>query len=261
MRTAGALLRLTRPTTTALIFLSVFLPTLARNREITESLLAALPALFIAMCTFILNDIDDFEADKINHPDRPLPSGRLLLPSVTGFYFLCLALAVLWTKTFVSGRASFLYYTLLFVVINYKYVEAHFPNWKASYVASASSFPVLIVIALTAQSAMLHLVALATFLFVLGRELLLDYVDRAGDPESFVTAISFRRVTMLAFTAQVLGLIALVPLAGTAKDVSMVFMFAILSAASLTSWLAGRGKGVATDIMKVQMYIGIYFLL
>jgi len=163
--TVSAFLSLIRPASTVLIFLSVFLPLAAKTGDVRESLRSALPALFIAMCTFIVNDIDDVEADRVNHPYRPLPSGRLLASFATIFYFICLALALFTTRAFIPNRAAFFYYLLLILTINYKYIAEQFPNCKSMYVACVSSFPVLIVINLLEGARGLYLVATATFFF------------------------------------------------------------------------------------------------
>lgn len=260
MQTASALLRLTRPASTILACLSVLLPVAARTGSMPYSVTVAVPMLFIAMCTFILNDIDDIETDKVNHPERPLPSGRLLLRFVTATYFACLALALFLTKAFVPGRASYLYYTLLILSINYKYAAEHFPNLKAIYVAGASIFPILVTVSLV-QSFHLYLIGASTFFFILGRELLLDYIDRAGDPASFVSSLSKRSLTLLAFGMQASGLALLLPFALDVLDILAVCLIAALSLWSFLVWVKDSESERATGIMKVQMYGGLYFLL
>lgn len=261
MRTALSLLRLTRPDSSILVFLSIFLPLLARTSRPQESFIEALPALLIAFCTFIINDIDDIEVDKINHPDRPLPSGKLLLSSVTGVYFVCLASALFTTKLFVPARVAFLYYFLLVLVINYKYITEQLPNFKPFYVACVSIFPILIVVRLLPESDQLYLVAAATFFFVLGRELLLDFLDKKGDRSSFIHDMHQGTLTLLAFTSQVAGLMLLLPLVRENIDVMALAITAIASVFCLRVWLRSEKPRMATAIMKGQMYCGLYFLL
>lgn len=261
MRTAGALLRLTRPDSSALIFLSVFLPLLVSTGFALESLKRALPTVFIAMCTFILNDIDDVEADRVNHPDRPLPSGLLLVRYATVFYFVCLALALYTTKLFIPGRTAFLYYLLVVIVLNYKYVVEHLPNFKAPYVASASTFPILIVVHFLPNASECFLVAGAAFLFVLGREGFLDYLDRAGDQISFISGRSRKSITLLGFALQGAGLMLLSPLVSHIADMVALGLMSILSMLSLLIWSRDKTPRDATRIMKVQMFCGMYFLI
>lgn len=261
MQTATAVLRLTRPGSTVLAFLSVFLPVAVRTGNVAESFAVALPMLFISMCTYIVNDIDDVETDRVNHPDRPLPSGHLLLPFVTAIYFVNLALALFTTRTFVSGKASFLYYALLLLAVNYTYVANYLTNLKSSYVAGACSLPILITIDLIPHAGALYVVAPAVFFFVLGRELLLDYLDQPGDPHSFINKMSWGTLTTTAFASQGTGLILLSLLARKRLDVLTLCLLATLFSLSLFVWLKGGQPRRATLIMKFQMYGGLYFLL
>jgi geranylgeranylglycerol-phosphate geranylgeranyltransferase len=237
----------------------VFLPVAAQSGTVSRSLAVSLPLLFIAMSTFILNDIDDVETDKVNHPERPLPSGQMVVRFATAVYFLSLALALFTTKIFVPGTVSFLYYLLLVLSINYKYVAEHFPSAKAIYVACASTFPILVAVSLL-QSARLYPLVGATFFFVVGREFLLDYLDRPGDPKSLITNMSRKRLTLLAFAFQAAGLALLIQLAREEFDILAVCLIAALSLLSLFIWVASEKPGLATDVMKVQMYGGVYFL-
>ncbi len=217
--------------------------------------------LFIAMCTFILNDINDFEVDKVNHPDRPLPSGQLLLSIATIFYFFCLALALFSTKLLVPGNSASMYYFFLVLVINYKYIVEQLPNCKSLYVSCASAFPVLIVASLLKDTRGLYLVALATSLFVWGREILLDFLDRDGDRTSFIHSTPRSHLTALAFTSQAAGLLLLTPLAQGIFGTLILSLVIALTPISLWLWLASETPRRSILIMKAQMYGGLFFLL
>ncbi len=58
-------------------------------------LLTALVLLCISAAAFAINDHDDIEKDRINHPERPLPSGRLSLPQAWGAAVSLFTLALL----------------------------------------------------------------------------------------------------------------------------------------------------------------------
>src|ERR1017187_7491524 len=77
MYTVRAIIQLTRVDSSVMGFLCLFIPVYARTGDVGLSLGRAIPLLFICMCTFIANDLDDFERDRINHPERPLPGHRL----------------------------------------------------------------------------------------------------------------------------------------------------------------------------------------
>src|SRR5438552_2133271 len=128
-------------------FLCLFLPTYARTKNLAMSAGRSIPLLFIFMCTFIANDLDDLERDLINHPNRPLPSRRLHPMLAAVLYFLCLGVALFLTKYFVNERIAFWYYALMIMTISYGYIVEYLPSIKAPYVATAISVPVCILIA------------------------------------------------------------------------------------------------------------------
>lgn len=260
MRTIETLIRLTRPSSTFLISLTVFLPLVVRLNDIELSFKAALPILLIAMCTFIVNDIDDIEADKINHPDRPLPSGSLVLSRAAGFYFACLASALFATKLLAPADAAPLYYVLLILVINYKYVVDYFPKCKPIYVATTSTLPVLVVAAIVKKNHEIYIVAIATAFFVLGREVIMDYLDSTGDPVSYVHYLSRNLLTAIICFSHLTGLALLSSLIDGKYDLSAFMLTAALTMWSIVSWLAAD-EGNAIRIMKAQLFCGLYFLI
>lgn len=243
------------------MFLAVFLPLAVRTSDLIVSCRYALPTLFISMCIFIVNDIDDIESDKVNHPDRPLPSGRLLPSVAAGFYFICFALALFTSKLLVPQETSFLHYLFLFLAINYKYVEEYAPNFKAFYAAILLSFPVLLAVSLLPDANELYLVVATSFLFILGRELCMDFLDQAGDQPSFITSISRRFLTTLAFSVQGVGLLLLVPLTMVPMDALVLLIIVALSFSSFYLWVQPTKGWWAIQVMKLQMFGGLYFLL
>jgi len=77
----GAALSIPRPVNGALTFGSVLLGGwLGPGRLSSPILLAGLSAAAIAGGANVVNDLRDLRVDRISHPDRPLPSGRLSVP-------------------------------------------------------------------------------------------------------------------------------------------------------------------------------------
>src|SRR5690348_2235674 len=127
-------------------FLCLFLPIYARTKSLIISAQRSLPMLFIFMCTFIANDLDDLERDLINHPNRPLPSRHLHTRVAAVLYFFCLGVALFLTKSFVDEHIAFWYYSLMVISISYGYIVEYIPSIKAPYVAAAISIPVCILV-------------------------------------------------------------------------------------------------------------------
>jgi geranylgeranylglycerol-phosphate geranylgeranyltransferase len=204
-----AILRLTRLGTSLLGFVAIFIPSLVRTNDLRISVGRAVPLLFICVCTFIANDLDDVERDRINHPDRPLPAGHLTA-AVAGFmYFTSLGLALFSTSYCVTQGIAFWYYGLIAISISYGYVVECFPSFKAPYVAATSSIPVIIVAAWYPAESGLYFVAGSVFLVSIGREVCMDITDRVGDDESFMHRFDPRTLALVAFCFQFTGLLLL----------------------------------------------------
>jgi len=260
MLIARSLLKLTRLDSSLLVALAVFIPLFSRTKDLGLSLSKAAPLLFIGMCTFIANDLDDIEKDRINHPERPLPSGSINPAFAAVLYFCCLAAALFTAKFYLQPKVAFLYYLLLMVSISYRYVVDWFPGFKSPYVAGATSIPVLIVAISYPEEARLYLVSISVFFFVLGRELCMDLIDRAGDVVSFMHKIEVRHIEIAAIVAQLIGLLLLAVQVDKLLDVVDVLLIATLLALSGRYWFKLARYKTAIVMMKLQLFVGLYFL-
>src|SRR4051812_27541895 len=207
MRLARSFLKLTRLDSSLLVALAVFIPLFSRTKDLGLSLSKATPLLFIGMCTFIANDLDDIEKDLINHPERPLPSGSINPAFAAMLYFCCLVAALFTTKFYVQPKIAFLYYLLLMLSISYRYVVDCFPGFKSPYVAGATSIPVLIVATSYPEEAGLFLFAISGFFFFLGRGLFIGPLDRTGGWGLFMRANLTRDIVIFATVAPFIGIL------------------------------------------------------
>jgi geranylgeranylglycerol-phosphate geranylgeranyltransferase len=214
------------------------------------------------MCTFLLNDLDDLERDMINHPERPLPRGDITPTLVVLLYYVCLALALLTIRFGIgNSRAEFLYYVLLTVAISYSYIVDYLPTFKAAYVAAASTLPLVVLISLYPYETSLYLIAAAVFAFILGRELCLDTLDRKGDTASPIHRIDPKRLAIAAFALEIMAFLLLSSLIATRLDLLVALFMAILLVVAARCWFGRHQFRVATGLMKVVMYVGLYFLV
>lgn len=257
-----AILRIVRPPSSSIAFLSVLLPLLARTNDLRFSLPKALPLLFGSMCTFIVNDLDDIEKDRINHPDRPLPSGELNPAFVAILYYCCLASALLAIRFGVgTNPISFLYYLGLVVAISYRYVVEYLPAIKPIYVALASSGPVIVIVQYYPQETDLYAVAVAVFLCVLGRELCKDLPDRPGDPVSLLHRLEPRRVALISGGCQTAGIALMSLRVETILGLLNVLLMALLVVLSYIFWLRWNRLTTALGLMKGTIFLGLFFLI
>jgi geranylgeranylglycerol-phosphate geranylgeranyltransferase len=260
MRLSRPLLKLTRLDSSSLVALAVFIPLFARTGDLGLSIRKAIPLLFIGMCTFIANDLDDIEKDRINHPERPLPSCHITTTGAVGLYFVCLIAALFSTKFYVQPRIAFWYYLLLTLSISYGYVVDYFSGFKTIYVACATTIPVLSVAITYPNERRLYLVVGSLFFFVLGRELCMDFVDRAGDKASFMHTIRATPLASAAFCLETIGLLLLVIQVDEFMDAAGILLIALLLLLASHCWFKRASYKRAILLMKLQLFVGLYFL-
>lgn len=255
-----AILRLTRLDSSVLAFLAIFLPLLVRTGNLTQSLGRATPLLFIYMCIFIANDLDDVEKDRVNHPDRPLPAGYITPTFAAILYFTCLALALFSTRLYVAPGIAFLYYALLALFISYGYVVECLPGLKAPYVAAVTTIPVLIVATLYPDEARLYVAAASIFFLVIGREICMDIRDRPGDAISFMHRFRPTRLAVVGFFLQLVGLLLLASQIRGRGDIIALLAMTFVLALSGVYWFEFSRYRLAIIVMKLQWLVGLYFL-
>lgn len=256
-----AMLRLTRLGTSLLGFVAIFLPLLARTHDLQTSLGRAIPLLFACMCTFIANDLDDVERDRVNHPWRPLPAGHLT-PTVAGImYFTCLFLALFTTKYYVTPGVAFWYYSFIIISTSYGYTVKCFPSLKPPHVATAGSILVLIVAAWYPNETRLYIVAGSLFFITVGREICLDIRDRAGDTVTFMHRFNPMALGFVGFCLEATGLLLLVVQLRKLQDVGVLLSMTFLLALAAFYWFKFASYRRATLIMKMLFVVGLYFLI
>ncbi len=222
---------------------------------------AAIPLLFISICTFIANDLDDVEKDKVNHPDRPLPAGHFSPAFATILYFTSLALALFLTRYYASTGVEFIYYGAIALAISYNYIVEYLPLFKAPYVAVAAGVPILIVAASYPQEAKLYVVAGSVVLLTLGREMCMDIRDRAGDKVSFLHGFHPTSLAGFAFFLQMTGTISLVFLINKVIDIIDLLVMIFLLVLAAICWFKFESYKLSLILMKIELFVGLYFLL
>lgn len=213
------------------------------------------------MCTFIANDLDDIEKDRINHPERPLPASTLSPTFAVVLYFTFLATSLFSTRHFVTPGIAFLYYALIALSISYGYVVDGIPSLKAPYVATVSTIPILILAAFHPQETRLYLVSGAMFLLTLGREVCMDIKDRAGDSFSILHRFSASTLAAVAFSLQTVALLLLAVKVRKAGDFVGLLTMAFLLSLSGVYWFKFASYRQAIIIMKLPLFVGLYFLI
>lgn len=254
------MLRLIRIDASAVFFLSIFLPTFSRTGSITLSAKKAAPMLFAAICTWIANDLNDRERDRINHPDRPLASGAVTPGTAAVLFFVSLAAALVTTVHFIDASLAFWYFLVIILALSYGYVVELIPVLKAPYVAAAMAIPIVITAKSYAAEPALRYVAAAVFCFALGKETCLNLLDRPGDTPSVLHELPFPVVARMAFSVLAAGLLLLLPALRTPADSLYWLGMAILLVAAAVLWFQRERHAKAIRLVRIEWLLGLYFL-
>lgn len=256
-----AILRLIRLSSSLLGALAIFLALLARTKNLGLSLGGAIPLFFIAVCTFIANDLDDLERDRVNHPERPLPARHLTPEFAAVLYFVSLTLALFSTRYLVARDIAFWYYGLMTLSISYGYIVECLPSFKTPYVAAASSIPVLIIARSYPEELRLYVVAGSVFLFTLGREVCGVIQDRRGDAASYLHRFKPSSLALVSFLVQAIGLLLLATQIRKVGEIACLLTMTFLLVLAGVYWFKSASYRQATLLMKIQLFVGLYFLV
>lgn len=258
---AQAALRLMRMDASLVIFLSILLPTFSRTGSVARGVTSAAPMLFAAFCTWIANDINDRDRDRINHPNRPLATGAIKADIAAAIFFISLAAALVTTYRFIDASLAFWYYLVIILGLSYGYVVELIPTLKAPYVAAAMTIPTVIVAQTFASDSTLRYVSAGVFCFALGKEACMDLMDRPGDTPSLLHRLSFGTVARACYVILLVGISLLVPCVRTPIDLLYLVAMAALLVSSAVLWFRQRRHRSAIRLLRVELFLGLYFLL
>ena len=224
--------------------------------------------LAAAAFSYAYNDLADVSVDRINHPERPLPSGHLSIAFVRSFVAILAASLVLaavvllrssllWPLTGIAG--GILYSSIL---------RKKFPlaaNLLTSVLVTLVPFSAA---SGHITSPLLAPVCALVFMIIFARELLKDLMDRAGDAGTrrigLLAAPLQRLGTILYSTALLIALAALTALATLQNPSGLFLLFALLTVAaisfSLFLFLRSSGVHVPALLLRVAAYLVVPLL-
>lgn len=197
-----ALLETTRPRNMAISFIGVVTGALLVSTDVdvnAKVITAALSVMFILAGGNALNDYYDVDADRINRPKRPIPSGRVSKKEVRIFS------AILFT----AGIAAAFFinaYCLLLAIINSAVLVAYAMHSKNAFLASniAVSYLSASVFVYGALSiyntpsfnpigiGILSVLAASSFFMTLSREIVKDIEDLDGDRKTGASTLPIK---------------------------------------------------------------------
>jgi geranylgeranylglycerol-phosphate geranylgeranyltransferase len=253
--------QLTRLDSSAIAFFSLVLPLYSSTSNLRYSVIQSLPVLTISMSGFVINDLHDMDKDKVNHPGRPLPSQKISPVAACILYFLLLTLSLALIKANVEPRDTYIYLLLLLGLINYNYVVSYIPSLKDLYVATIGVFPLFILSSLLPEGRGHGPVIMCLFLFLLGREMLMDIEDFHGDGKTLVKRIGLRRSVYIAFGIKFIGSLILSQQVSDLWGAIILFTVVASDLLFLFLWSRPTMRGVVLFCMKLQLLLGIYYLI
>jgi geranylgeranylglycerol-phosphate geranylgeranyltransferase len=140
---------------------------------------AALALSLVLAGAFALNDVIDREADAINVPTRPIPSGVLSVRTVLEFAIVCDIGAIAAAMSTRSARVQLL--TLVLLVLGFAYSLALQRMFLVKNLVMA--FVGACVPIMGSGSIEARTLAAAIAIFILQKEIAADVVDRQGDEQ------------------------------------------------------------------------------
>jgi geranylgeranylglycerol-phosphate geranylgeranyltransferase len=201
MNLAG-LFRITRPANSVAAGLAAIVAYLiATGTIIPAVLLLFVVVSLITAAGNVINDYFDVEIDRVNRPDRPIPSGQVSLPAARTFA-VTLFLVGIFVCLFTNELCIAIAVSNILLLIGYAAWLKRMPllgNIAVSYLA-ASMF--LFGGALSGMSSLFYVMpfTVMTFFAMLARELIKDAEDVEGDKASGAVTLPIRygiRVTVL----------------------------------------------------------------
>ena len=180
-----SLFSLTRPLNVLITFLVVIVGAvicIGQEYSLLKIILAGISAALIAGAGNVINDVIDLSSDKINHPKRPLPSGKITSPEAVIEYTLLTTVALL-LSAFIN--------IIALVIVSVTWVLLFFYSYRLKRIPLIGNLTVSFLTGLAfiyggvavnnAQSAIIP--AFFAFMINLIRELIKDMQDVEGDSQ------------------------------------------------------------------------------
>jgi len=165
--------------------------TLGNLPSISELFLGFMWGFFLSGSAMILNDFFDIEVDKVNAPDRPLPSG-LISSSAAIVFTIIISLLGLVVSFFINKMAVLLY--IIFWIIGFLY------NWEFKekgllgnlFVSSSVAITIILgsIVVGNPWNIATVIFSMMLFVFNLGEEIAADAMDIEGDKKRNIKSIA-----------------------------------------------------------------------
>ncbi|HYA22443.1 MAG TPA: geranylgeranylglycerol-phosphate geranylgeranyltransferase [Thermoproteota archaeon] len=270
MMNAGALFKIVRPADVFLLGTGVIVGYVISTGTLlisTELLAGAMSCGLYTAFAMVTNDIIDMEADKVNEPGRPIPSGKLIPKEALIYSFILLALGVLMAGF--TGNIWFLsvpqVVALASVVYNLYLKRIGFLGNILVSTLVASSFIGGGLIAVGHIETYLMLFALMAFVGNLGREVHKGIADVEGDRSKGVMTIAVaygvqkaKWLSVSLYTAAIL--LALIPIALGITNGYYPYAIAVVAVLLLASSVRVLRMQKSEELRKEKNLVRVWML-
>ena len=213
MKTVFAYLELARPLNGIIAFISAWLGAVfARQGSMenlldTRVLLVSVSALLLLSAGNAINDYCDYNIDRINRPQRPLPSGRIQRPYALIFAIVLIVTGI-WLGAHINRNATGIAILVSVALVGYAFWLKRTP-FVGNLIVSGLTGLTFISGGVAINSVQGTLVpAIFAFLFTAAREIIKDIEDIEGDLKNSVKTLAILNPRLAVGTA--LGFMALV---------------------------------------------------
>ena len=209
----------------------------------------------------ILNDLIDMDADRLNHPKRPLVTGSIKVPSARIAFYVLFLVPILLSAAFLNVYATTTVFAAELLLISY---ELKTKNLGLSGNLTISILVGLIFvfggIALNSPGRMLFLFLLA-FLANLSREIIKDIQDMGGDVgrRTLPMSVGTKNASYIALGIVIaVVVISYLPFYFSIFSIYYLIVVVFADAAFLASgYTALKNPGMGQQISKIGMLLGL----
>lgn len=178
-----SVLKLMRPQSVCLMLLFIYIPLVVGSHKYIYALIQVMPFYFLLTGEIILNDYMDVSKDKINKPHRPLAAGTVSMQMGKMLIYIFLSCAV--------GLGGIIYYKVVircmlfggvFLILTiYSLYINKLAEWKTFITGITTSICLSFIFTYFEVKNVQVQYAIVAFLYISGRELLMDIRDYEGD--------------------------------------------------------------------------------
>jgi geranylgeranylglycerol-phosphate geranylgeranyltransferase len=276
MRKLIAFIEISRPINGLIAFVSVFLGAFLASGGISplfELLYMAMAVVSILSAGNSINDYCDFEIDRINKPNRPLPSGRIKKKEAFFFSIILMGIGTI-LGSLVNVHALVLCAFAILTLFFYAVKLRSMPLWGNILVGVLTALTFIAGGIAVGELKGTLVAAAFAFFFTVSREIVKDIEDEEGDRKGKAATIPIKwgkkRASQLASLFVALGvLFSPIPylihlyseiyLVLVLVGVDLVLIFCMLS---LWRNISSQNAARIQQIMKLDIFVGlaaIYF--